>query len=89
MKLSIKKDKASFYHVEGWIAKYDYERKDKIYNLLSKPPGQPRRRIRENPFNLKNWNSPNNEYPMILEFKDPFLGMKFLLQMSEHVEKTL
>lgn len=89
MKLSIKKDKTSFYQVEGWIAKYDYERKDKIHNLIARRDGKPLRRIRENPFVLENWNSPNNEYPMIVEFKDSLLGMNFLLQMSEYVEKTL
>lgn len=89
MKLSIKKDKTSFYQVNGWIAKYDYERKDKIANLIARHNGDPCRRIRKNPFVLENWNSPNNKHPMILEFKDSLLGMSFLLQMSEYVERTL
>lgn len=89
MKVSIKKDKTSFYAVSNWISAFNYERQDKIYNILLKSPEQHKIKIRENPYKVENWNSPHNDFPMVLEFKDSFLAMKFLLQMSEYVERTL
>jgi len=90
MKLvQIKANKDSYYTVDDWLSKYDYEadRRRKLFNNSglqnSKCPDPLFRRL--------NWNQMNYEtlsmMKMYVEFYDKNLEIVFLMTMSDHVEK--
>jgi hypothetical protein len=87
--LQIKENKKSYYAVDEWLDKHDYDLQLQvaIMNGVNVPVDQ----VPKTMFRRLNWNQMNYEnlsmMKMYVEFFDENLEMVFLLTMSDHVEK--